>query len=119
MIGGAKFLGMVVFLPLGFHLDGFRGALLGLILSDVVKYATSSVGVARHGLRFLWRDAGMTLAVAAVAWAGHAAGNALAGGGTGRNLLPVVVAALVVAAGWGPALLLYLRQETARRAGTG
>jgi O-antigen/teichoic acid export membrane protein len=117
-IGAAKLAGLVILLPLGYHLDGFRGALVGLILSDAVKYATSSIGVARHGLRFLGRDALLTVAVAAVSWVGFGAGNALAAG-TGRNVGPFLVAALVVVGAWGPALLWYLRQERTRRAQAG
>jgi O-antigen/teichoic acid export membrane protein len=117
-IGAAKLAGLVVLLPLGFHLDGFRGALVGLILSDVVKYATSSIGVASHGLRALPSDAGLTAAVAAVSWAGFYAGNAVASG-SGRNLGPFVVAAAAVACVWGPVLLWYLRRERERRAREG
>jgi len=112
-IGGAKFLSLVVLLPLGFQLDGFRGALVGLVLSDLVKYLTSSIGVASHGLRSFRVDAMLTVAVAATAWLGFAAGNAMAGGG-GRNVVPFLVAGLVVVGVWGPALLWYMRRERKR-----
>jgi len=117
-IGAAKFASLVVLVPLGFHLAGFRGALVGLVLSDLVKYVTSSIGVASHGLRALRVDAGLTVAMAAVSWVALFAGNAMAAG-TDRNLGPFAVAAAVVIGGWGPAILWYLRLERERRAQAG
>ena len=70
----AKLVGLVAFIPLGFHLGGFPGALAGLVASEALKYATSATGVALCGLPGFARDAAFTLAVALVAWAGLGAG---------------------------------------------
>lgn len=60
-----KLIGMVIFIPVGFHFAGFPGALGGIIASDLLKYAVSVIAVQRRGLSSLPMDAGLSLVVAA------------------------------------------------------
>jgi O-antigen/teichoic acid export membrane protein len=109
-VGAAKFLGLAALVPLGFHLDGFRGALLGLVASDVLRYATSTVGILRCGLRPQVTDALLTGAVGLVSAAAWFAGHGLVGARE-RALLPLLAAAGVVGVAWGVAGLWYLSQR--------
>ena len=57
-IGAVKVATLVAFVTLGFHLGGFRGALIGLVGSDLAKYTVSMIGVSAHGLRATRFDIG-------------------------------------------------------------
>jgi O-antigen/teichoic acid export membrane protein len=59
----SKLVGMVLLLPLGYALGGFRGALLAYAASELFRYAASTLGVYRRGLRTMSQDAGFTLVV--------------------------------------------------------
>jgi O-antigen/teichoic acid export membrane protein len=59
----AKLVGMVLLLPLGYSLGGFRGALCAYVASELFRYAASTLGVYRRGLRTMSQDAGFTLVV--------------------------------------------------------
>jgi O-antigen/teichoic acid export membrane protein len=109
-VGGAKFLGLVAFVPLGFHLDGFRGALLGLVASDVLRYATSTAGILRCGLRPHVMDAMLTALVGTVSALAWFAGRGLVGAHE-RSVLPLLAAATVVGLTWGSAGLWYLARK--------
>lgn len=61
----AKVLGLVTLLPLGFHLAGFPGALLGLASAQLLKYAVATAGARSCGLPVLLADARLTVWVAA------------------------------------------------------
>lgn len=74
----AKVAGMAGFVSLGFHFDGFRGALVGLVLAEASRYGVSAIAAHRRGLGSPALDVGVTLLIGAVALAGHAAGNSLA-----------------------------------------
>lgn len=111
----AKLIALVVLLPLGLHLGGFHGALAGLVLSDVVKYATSAVGTARQGMPGLWQDLALSAAIVGVSAVGLAAGSA-AGHALHANVAGLLAAALVVGVPTGGAGLWYLRRVQALRA---
>jgi O-antigen/teichoic acid export membrane protein len=96
---GAKLAGLVVLVPLGFHLSGFAGALGGLVLSEVVKYLTSAAGMAASGLSGLARDAAFTAAVALVSWVGILSGRVL-GDALQSSLAGLVGAGLVALCAW-------------------
>lgn len=57
----AKLIGMVVMIPLGFELAGFKGAVVGYALSDVLPYASSMWGCRSIGLRAFSLDLRYTL----------------------------------------------------------
>jgi O-antigen/teichoic acid export membrane protein len=67
----AKLVGMVVLIPLGHYLGGFPGAVVGLSLSEIPRYAVSAWAAARAGLKGWALDLGSTawlLATAALGW---------------------------------------------------
>jgi len=101
----SKLLGMCVFIPLGFHLHGFPGALGGVVLSEVLRYVASAVGLSRLGIRVTGRDGILTMGVATVAtvgfWSGTRAGDSLE-----SALAGFLVAGSIAAGTWG---LLGLR----------
>lgn len=109
----AKLAGMLAFIPLGFHVGGFRGALVGLIASEAARYLTSVMGTAALGLGGFGRDVLLTAFTAAVAWAGSAGGQALAGADRGA-LAGLAVAAAVTGAPWALIGGRYLRRARAR-----
>lgn len=61
----AKLLGMIVFIPLGFHFASFPGAIGGIIASDLLKYAVSAVAVQRRGLSSIPMDLALSLVIVA------------------------------------------------------
>jgi O-antigen/teichoic acid export membrane protein len=115
-IGAIKVVTLLAFVTLGFHLDGFRGALIGLVLSDLAKYAISMVGVAGHGLRTSGVDFLLTAFVAAVSFGGYVAGNALATTPS-RSIVPFAVSAAVVLVAWGLVALWYLQSTRGNASG--
>ncbi|MCA9612625.1 MAG: hypothetical protein KC586_07690, partial [Myxococcales bacterium] len=95
---GAKVAGMAVLLPLGFHLAGFPGAILGFVLPDVAKYLVSLIPLFRKKASVLGPDIGLTLVVASVSAVGTLVHHAL------ENAHPFVegLAIFVVVSGvWG------------------
>jgi O-antigen/teichoic acid export membrane protein len=114
----AKLSGLVIFIPLGFPLTGFPGAVGGIIASDLLKYAVSAWAVRRHGLRVLWMDGQLSALVALgsvlalgfgwLATHNHAAHGGGGGGGGGTTaqhllaLLAVAVGGLLAVSVWVP-----------------
>jgi O-antigen/teichoic acid export membrane protein len=106
----AKLSGMVIFIPLGYRLAGFPGAIGGIIASDLLKYAVSAWAVRRHGLRVLWMDGQLSALVAlgsglALASGWMATHNARGSGTTGQHLLAllaVAVGGLLAVSVWVP-----------------
>jgi len=113
-----KLAGVLAFIPLGFHLGGFRGALVGLVLSDAAKYLLSVVAIARRGLRSLGPDVLLTCAVALVSAIGAFAGQAAAAGPHAR-LLGFLASGAVATAAWGALALGLLRRKGTPPAGAG
>ena len=108
----AKLAGMVILLPLGFHLGGFRGALTGLVLSDACRYLASAVGVAPHSRRALAVDGPTTALVIAVSIACRFVGTAAAKI-WGHDLAGLLAGAAFVGLTWAFVALFYLRREGA------
>ena len=106
---GAKLVGMLVFLWLGFALAGFPGALLGLVLAEAMKYAISAAGVARCGLPVLTQDTLFTGVVAAVSLAGFATGSEVSARFQ-SSLLAFLAAGTLVTGLWAAVALRYWRQ---------
>jgi len=105
---GAKLVGMISLIPLGFYLGGFPGALLGYVASELFRYVFSALAVYRLGLPALRQDAGYSAVVAVASLAGWLSARGLDALG-----YPVFVQALavfgVVSLVWLPWLLPYLR----------
>lgn len=110
----AKLVGLVVLLPLGFHLGGFRGALAGLVLAEAVKYLVAATGVALQRMPGLRLDAAVTGMVVAIAAAGSFAGSLVGAGGHSR-FAEFVGAAAVSGGAWAAILGWYFLRARARR----
>jgi O-antigen/teichoic acid export membrane protein len=110
----AKVAGMAIMIPLGFHLAGFRGALVGAVASEVPKYLVSGTAVARTGLRGFGRDALLTGAIAGISIAGFVGGQLAAERGPG-NIVPLALSAAVAAIPWTAVALWYLSREKSAR----
>lgn len=116
MAGGsaAKLASLLVLIPLGFHLDGFRGALVGLVLAEAGKYLVAAAGVAVLRLPGFRLDLGMTALVVVTAAAGHGAAG-LVGAGPHGTLAGFAAAAAVSGGLWVGILGWFLLRERARR----
>jgi len=105
----AKLAGMVVAIPLGFHLGGFTGAVVGFAASEFLRYLTSVAGGVTIQLRSYRQDMLLTAVLLATTVAGLAAAwevhHVLAAmtvlHGRVEAFLEGLAVALVVAAGWG------------------
>ena len=67
----AKLIGMCVLLPIGYYLHGFQGALIAYAVSELFRYAASTVGVYRRGLPTLRQDIECSIMVAISSIAAH------------------------------------------------
>jgi O-antigen/teichoic acid export membrane protein len=103
----AKFASLLVFLPLGFHLGGFRGAIVGLIVSQLAKYATSVTGTAISGLRGFGWDAGLTATTAGLSALGFWTGGMIAAA-THSNLGALLGSGAAAGGPWACIGLVYL-----------
>jgi O-antigen/teichoic acid export membrane protein len=96
-----KLAGMLTLIPLGFHLGGFPGAVVGLALSDVLKYAVSAFAVSRAGLPCLAQDLRLTAWVLASAALGHGAARVAEDAG-GSEFATALAVLLTVTLAWLP-----------------
>jgi hypothetical protein len=111
-----KLAAMVVFIPLGFRYDGLRGGIVGIILSDALKYLASSWLASRKGLHMFGKDLMLSVLVAATAagclavadTAVHLAHTPRAGA-----LLALGVVGVLSGAAWGPLVLWSMRSRKA------
>jgi O-antigen/teichoic acid export membrane protein len=110
----AKLASLLVLLPLGFRLGGFRGALVGLVVSDAVKYAISTAGLRCGRWRAVATDAALSAAAAAAALVAGLAAHHVRGEGGGPGAV-FVAGASVVALTWVPAAIWYARRAVAAR----
>jgi len=105
----AKLIGMFLLLPLGYHLDGFRGALIAYAGSELFRYAASTVAVYRFRLPTLRQDIECSVMVAVSSLVAHFVVEYEAARG-----LPAFVQAasvfVVVTAIWLPWLYPYVGQ---------
>ena len=108
----AKVAGMIGLIPFGFHAAGFRGALVGLVLSETLKYFISSIGAAMAGLGGFARDTLVTLVVGVIAATGLIAGALASAHGVGK-FLTLATSAAAVGLPWIAITLTYLHRERA------
>jgi O-antigen/teichoic acid export membrane protein len=114
---GAKLLGMFVAIPLGFMTGGFRGAVLGFSVSELLRYIASVVGGLTIGLRSYRQDLKLSGAVIGTLALGMAAGK-----GIHKLMAPIILkhnraealleglaVLVVVGSGW---LLVWRLSET-------
>ncbi len=109
-----KLASLLVLIPLGFHLDGFRGALGGLVLAEAFKYLVAAAGVALLRMPGLRLDASVTALVVAISAAGSIGGGLL--GRAAHSSVAGFGGAAAVAGGlWAAILAGYLLRERGRR----
>jgi O-antigen/teichoic acid export membrane protein len=105
---GAKLIGIAAFIPLGFYFGGFRGALYGLIGSEMMRYTITAVAIRLQGFGVLALDLGVT-ALAAVAATLAVLVERAALAHHVHALIAVAIAAVLVSLIWAPmALRAYL-----------
>jgi len=97
-----KVLGMAIFIPLGWYLWEFPGAIIGFAASDVLRYLASLVGVLRFGLDGRAQDLRLTSLLAGSAFAGWFAVHLLKNAGWTHVVLHAVVIAAIVTVAWLP-----------------
>lgn len=104
----SKVLGMLVFVPLGYWLWGFPGAVVGLGVSDLLRYAVCVFGAVSVGFDERRQDLMLTLRIgvaALVSWASVAALTEL---GVTNVVLHALVVFAVATAFWARPLLLLI-----------
>jgi O-antigen/teichoic acid export membrane protein len=123
-----KLSSMVLCVPLGFWAYGLSGAIAGIIVSDILKYAVSAIAARRKGLRMLGKDLSLSMLVALSAAAALAVDYFFLDYGIGptSGLNPdvprtdshhvgaalAIVAAVVVTGGiWAPVIVRSLRSR--------
>jgi O-antigen/teichoic acid export membrane protein len=111
-----KLAAMVIFVPLGFWWYGLQGGIVGIILSDVLKYAASSLLASRMGLHMIGKDLMLSAFVAATSLAALWGANRVhdrAWGPQSGALLALAVVAVVTCAAWLPVVVRSLRSRKA------
>ena len=108
--GASKVVAMAAFIPLGWYLGAFPGAMLGLIASDLVRYLVSTMGVLRFGLDGRAQDFKLSLLIAVSAFAGWFAVQLLIRAGWTNVVFHSFVVAVVVTAFWAPQHLSLWRR---------
>jgi O-antigen/teichoic acid export membrane protein len=104
---GGKLAGMLVFIPIGYAIGGFPGAIVGLVASEVLKYAVSAWAAVRADLEGWQQDLRLTAWVLATAWLGSFAADFAQRNGASRFVIACVVFVAVTLA-WTPSAFLYL-----------
>lgn len=110
----SKVAGLLVLVPAGFWAGGLRGAIIGLVAADAAKYVVSAAGVARCGVRVVWRDAGLTALIALLSAGAIATGALLYT--LGGALAGFLSAGATTVVTWGSISALLLSR---RRSGGG
>ncbi len=108
-----KLVGMVLLIPVGYTVAGFRGALAGFAMAELFRYAVSTTGVYRHGLRTMAQDLKISAVVLAASVAGRYTVTFLHERGVHVALQCLAVFAVVTVV-WLRWLWPYLREVGAR-----
>jgi len=107
----AKFVLLLAAIPIGWSLGGLEGALIGMIVADVGRYAVAAFGLARQGYSVFARDTATTVLLIASVLLGTRADAAAID-------LPLLVRVLVVGGvatlPWLPPLAAVLLAERRR-----
>lgn len=104
----AKVLGMVAFVPLGYWLWGFPGALVGLAMSELVRYIVAVVAAIALGLDERGEDARLTIRVGIAAFVAWSAVAWLTELGVTQVALHALVVFVLVTAFWARPLSILL-----------
>jgi O-antigen/teichoic acid export membrane protein len=115
---GVKTVANIVLIPLGWYIDhfqlgnnGFRGAVIALVVAEVIQLGFSSFAVWRNGLAPYWQDLPLTCYVLASAGVGAWMSSNLVSNNIQATLLGVLVVTLLwLPLGW-PLLRKLIRKE--------
>ena len=107
---GAKLTGMMICIPIGWQLGGLQGALVGLLVSEALRYLVSAMLIARIGLFVIGRDLLLIAAVAITSLFGYVCGRLFGGSNWGSSGATMTVAVCAASLWWMPAVLRALRQ---------
>jgi len=99
-------LGMLAFVPLGYWAGGFAGAVGGLAVSELVRYAVAVRGAAGLGFDERREDVKLSVRVAIAALAGWSAVAWLTELGITHIVLHALVVFVAVTAFWGRSLFV-------------
>jgi len=106
----SKVLGMVAFIPLGYWLGGFPGAVGGLAMSEFVRYCVAVYGAAGLGFDERREDLVITVRVGISALAGWSAVACLTAFGINHVVIHASTVFVVVTAFWtAPFIVLISR----------
>lgn len=106
----AKVVGMLVFIPIGYHIGGFPGAIVGLSISELVRYVASEFGAIRAGYDGRRQDLIFTVRVGVSALGGWLAVAYLSEREVTHVVIHAIVVFVVVTAFWSGPLLVLLRR---------
>ena len=104
----SKVLGIVAFVPLGYWLWGFPGAVAGLGLSELVRYAVSTFGAVTLGFDARREDLMLTARVGIAALVGWSAVAVLTEVGITNVVLHALVVFVLVTAVWARPLMVLI-----------
>ncbi len=110
LASAVKLVGMLVFIPLGWHFGGFVGALFGFAAADVTRYLTSLLGVRHFGLKSLDQDVQLTLMVVGSSFLGWMAVKLVRDAGLTNEFAHAAIVFAVVTLVWMPQLLRLWRR---------
>jgi O-antigen/teichoic acid export membrane protein len=105
---GAKILGMVVTIPVGYAFLGFPGAIMGFAAADVLKYLVAAVSVARLRAPSWGQDIALTAALAASVLTGLLV-RELMGRAGAPPFVEGVAIFMVLGSFWGLAWVMHRR----------
>jgi O-antigen/teichoic acid export membrane protein len=109
----AKLVGMLVLVPLGYHLGGFPGALIGYATAELFRYAASTMGVYRRGLPTVSQDLVFSAVVLVSSMASKLSVDLLAARGV-PAILQALVVFILASLIWSPWLWPYARDMWGR-----
>ena len=111
----SKIAGIALFVPLGFHVLDFGGAILGMAMANAVKYAVVAFAARRHDLPILRHDLLFSVWVAGTGVGVHYLCAALSAAG-GSAFLASLAGIAAVSLLWLPVALWIHRDRRRQRA---
>lgn len=110
--GGLMLAGIVVLLPVGWHLGGLQGAVGGYVVAEGLRYGMIALDVRRRGAPGIWRDLVASVLLAATAAGGMAAASLL--GPEASSLARLATSAAVGAGLWALVAAAVIRRDVTK-----
>jgi hypothetical protein len=104
----SKVLGMVAFIPLGYWLGGFPGAVGGLAMSELIRYCVAVYGAAALGFDEHREDLAISVRVGISALAGWSAVAGLTAFGISHVVIHALTVFVVVTAFWASPFIMLI-----------